>query len=42
MRQLGVGSQGGTEALAVFHQLIFDEWTSGTLGTPLALKVDEK
>ena len=43
MRQLGVGIQGGAEALAIFHQLIFDEWTSGTLDTPLAgIKVDEK
>ena len=43
MRQLGVGSQGGAEALAIFHQLIFDEWTSGTLVTPLVrIKVDEK
>ena len=43
MRQLGVGSQGGAEALATFVQLIFDEWTSGTLDTPLArIKVDEK
>ena len=30
MRQLGVGSQGGAEALAILHQLIHDEWTSGT------------
>ena len=30
-----VGSQGGVEALAIFHQLVFDEWTSGTLDTPL-------
>ena len=30
------------EALAIFHQLIFDEWTSGTLDTPQArIKVDE-
>ena len=41
MRQLGVGSQGGGEVLAIFHQLIFDEWTSGTLDTPLCrIKVD--
>ena len=34
MRQLGVGSQGGTEAL---------KWASRTLDTPLArIKVDEK
>ena len=26
MRQLGVGSQGGAETLAIFHQLIYDEW----------------
>ena len=25
MRQLGVGSQGGAEAFAVFHQLLYDE-----------------
>ena len=43
VRQLGVGSQGGTEALAIFHQLIHDEWASGSLDTPLArIKVDEK
>ena len=29
MRQLGVGSQSGAEALAIFHQLIYDEWASG-------------
>ena len=33
MRQLGVGSQGGAEALAIFHQLLSDEWTLGTLVT---------
>ena len=27
-RQRGVGSQRGAEALATFHQLIFDEWAS--------------
>ena len=43
MRQLGVFSQGRPEALAIFHQLIFDERTSGTLETPLTrIKVDEK
>ena len=42
MRQVGVGSQGGAEALAIYHQLIFDEWMSGSLDTPLArIKVDE-
>ena len=34
MRQLGVGSQRGVEALVRFHQLISDEWASGTLDTP--------
>ena len=43
MRQLGVGSQGGTEALAIFHQLIYDEWASESLNAPLArMKVDDK
>ena len=43
MRQLGVGSQGGAEDLAIFHQFLFDECTSGTLVTPLAgIKVDEQ
>ena len=40
MRHLGVHSQ-GAETLAIFHQLTFDEWTSGNLDTPLArTKVD--
>ena len=43
VRQLGVGSQGGAEALAIFHHLIYDEWASGSLDTPLVrIKVDEK
>ena len=43
MRQLGVDSQRRAEALAIFHQLIFDEWASGTLDQPPArIKVDEK
>ena len=37
MRQLGVGSQRGAGALSIFHQLIFDVWTSGTVDT----QVDE-
>ena len=37
MRQLGVGSEGGAEALAIFLQLIYDEWASGSLVTPLRL-----
>ena len=43
MRHLGVGSQGGAEALAIFHQLMYDELASGSLNEPLArIKVDEK
>ena len=43
MRQLGVGSQGGAEALTIFLQLIYDEWASGSLATAWArIKVDEK
>ena len=43
MRQLGVGPQGGPEVHAVVHQLIFDEWASGTLDDPLAgMKVYEQ
>ena len=42
MRQEGVGSKGGTEALSIFHQLIFDEWVAGSLNTPLArIKIHE-
>ena len=43
MRQLGVGSQGGAEALASFHQLLYDEWAEGSLTEPFArVKVDDK
>ena len=43
MRQLGVGSRGGPKTLAIFHQLIYDEWASGSLNEPLVtIKVDEK
>ena len=43
MRQQGVGSQGGAEALAIFHQLIYDLWSSGSLKATLArIKGDEK
>ena len=43
MRQIGVGTPGGAEALAIFHQLICDEWMTGSLSEPLArIKVDEK
>ena len=43
MRQIGVGTPGGAEALAIFHQLLYDEWMTGSLGKPLAQnQVDEK
>ena len=43
MRQIGGGTPGGAEALAVFHQLLYDEWMTGSLMEPLArIKVDEK
>ena len=43
MRQLTVGSQGGAEALAICHQLIYSVWASGSMITPLArVDVDEK
>ena len=43
MRQLGVGSQVGAEAFAIFHQILYDEWTAGSRNEPLArIKVDEK
>ena len=42
MRQLGAGTAGGAEALAIFHQLLFDAWTAGRLNKTLArVKVDE-
>ena len=43
VRQLGVGSQGGAEALAIFNELIFGGWASGPLDMPLArIKVDNR
>ena len=43
MRQLGVGSQGGAQALAIFHELFHDDWAAGALTEPLArINVDEK
>ena len=43
VRQLGVGSQGGAEALAIFQQIPYDEWAASSLNEPLArIKVDEK
>ena len=42
MRQLGVGSQGGAEALAIFPQLFCHEWAEGSLTGPLVrITVDE-
>ena len=29
MRQLGVGTSGGAEALALFHQAVYDVWKGG-------------
>ena len=43
MRQIGVGTQGGDDCLAIFHQLLYDEWMTGSVSGPLArTKVDEK
>ena len=43
MRQIGVGTPGSAEALAIFHQLPHDVWMTGSLSGPLArIKVDEK
>ena len=43
MRQIGVRIPGGAEALAIFHQLLYGEWMTGSLSGPLArIKVDEK
>ena len=43
MRQLGVGTPGGAEALATFHQLLYEAWRDGQLPSALArIKIDEK
>ena len=43
MRQIGVDTPGGAEALAIFHQLLDDEWMTGSLSGLLArIKVDGK
>ena len=43
MRQTRVGTPGGAEALSIFHQLLYDEWMTGSLREPLArINVDEK
>ena len=40
MRQIGVGTPGGADPSAIFHQLLYDEWM---LSGPLTrVKVDEK
>ena len=42
MRQLSVGAPGGAEALASFHQLLYDAWKAGLLPRTLVrIKVDE-
>ena len=30
-----MGSQGEDEGVAIFHRLVFDEWTAGSLEKPL-------
>ena len=35
IRQIGVGTPFGAEALAIFHQLLYDEWMTGSLSGPL-------
>ena len=43
MRQLGVSMSGGAEALAIFHQLLYDIWREGGMTRPIArIKIDEK
>ena len=43
MRQIGVGTSGGAEALAIFHQVLYEVWQAGGLAKPLArVKIDEK
>ncbi len=42
MRQLGVGTAGGAEALALFQQVVYELWKEGRLERPLArVKIDE-
>ena len=42
MRQLGVGTVGGAEALALFQQVVYELWKEGRLERPLArVKIDE-
>ena len=40
-RQLGVGTPGGAETLALFHHAVHHLWQQGLIATPLArIKVD--
>ena len=41
MRQIGVGTPGSAETLAIIRQLLHDEWMTGPLMGPLA-RIDEK
>ena len=41
IRQIGVGTPGGAEASAIFHQLLHDEWDAGTLTEPLTLSAGQ-
>ena len=43
MRQIGVGTLGGAEALAILHQLLHDIWAEEELPGPVArIKIDER
>ena len=43
MRQLGMGTPGGMDALAIFQQPLYKLWKKGLLLKPLArIKIDEK
>ena len=43
MRQIGGGTPGGAEVLAIIRRLLYDEWVAGSLKEPIArIKVDEK
>ena len=43
MRQIGVGTPGGAEALAIIHQCLHEAWSAGELPRALArIKIDER
>ena len=43
MRQFGNGAEGGTETMAIFHQLLHESWRAGEMTRPLArIKIDQK